>query len=371
MNFPKNIMQIGTVGEYLKVYIEDYVYTFMKQVEQENKEATTRYILYGKEERRDSCHYLFVYGAVEEKEKNKIVQKDYFQMYQVIGRLETKIQQKKIYFKNGTSNMIEGFFIFYEQNPEMQSYLVHMNKKIEVMERTYHARGMKKELPNKQEDAHNANEIVDKGISRKKLETIKSENRKAVKSMKRKPRFKVVSIWSCLMTIMLGIVGVGTMNGYTTMSQFVDDIGQVLELEQTMNEIDTPIIVVEKTTEEKLAEEMELGEVDEVVVENSDEEIGFSESITESEDDIKIEISKEDSEAVISSEVVVMDKQEEATADEKLEHEVYIIQEGDTLAAVCEAKYQSTDKISEVCSLNNIENPDKIIQGQAIILPIE
>ncbi len=370
MNFPKNIMQIGMVGEYLKVYIEDYVYTFMKQVEQENKEATTRYILYGKEERRDSCRYLFVYGAVEEKEENKIVQKDYFQMHQVIGRLETKIQQKKIYFKNGTSNIIEGFFIFYEQNPEMQSYLVHMNKKIEVMERTYHARGMKKELSDKQEDAHNANEIVDKGISRKKLETIKSENRKAVKSMKKKPKFKVVSIWSCLMTIMLVIVGVGTMNGYTTMSQFVDNIGQVLELEQTMNEIETPIIVVEKTTEEKLAEEMGQGEVEEVVG-NSVEEIELSESVTESVDDVKIEISKEESEVVISSEVIVIDNQEETTADEKLEHEVYIIQEGDTLAAVCEAKYQSTDKISEVCSLNNIENPDKIIQGQTIILPIE
>lgn len=47
----------------------------------------------------------------------------------------------------------------------------------------------------------------------------------------------------------------------------------------------------------------------------------------------------------------------------------YIIQKGDTLIGICVKKYGSDARISEICSLNNIENPDDIKVGEKIFLP--
>ena len=51
------------------------------------------------------------------------------------------------------------------------------------------------------------------------------------------------------------------------------------------------------------------------------------------------------------------------------ELESYTIQRGDTLIGICVKRYGSDTRVSEVCSLNNIEDPDDIKVGEKIFLP--
>lgn len=47
----------------------------------------------------------------------------------------------------------------------------------------------------------------------------------------------------------------------------------------------------------------------------------------------------------------------------------YTIREGDTLADICSKYYGSLDKLSTICEVNRIEDANRIIPGQKIMLP--
>lgn len=47
----------------------------------------------------------------------------------------------------------------------------------------------------------------------------------------------------------------------------------------------------------------------------------------------------------------------------------YKVQDGETLYSICLKVYGSLSRVGEVCELNGLENPDKIISGQKLILP--
>ena len=48
---------------------------------------------------------------------------------------------------------------------------------------------------------------------------------------------------------------------------------------------------------------------------------------------------------------------------------VHIVKEGETLYSICLKEYESVSKVEEICRLNQLEDPDKIIVGQKLILP--
>ena len=52
-----------------------------------------------------------------------------------------------------------------------------------------------------------------------------------------------------------------------------------------------------------------------------------------------------------------------------IQHEVYTVMPGDTLNAISLQIYHTVNKVDEICSLNGIDNPDEIREGQKILLP--
>ena len=46
-----------------------------------------------------------------------------------------------------------------------------------------------------------------------------------------------------------------------------------------------------------------------------------------------------------------------------------MIREGDSLEAICHNKYGSLSNMQEICTINNINNPDHISEGQKLYLP--
>ena len=51
------------------------------------------------------------------------------------------------------------------------------------------------------------------------------------------------------------------------------------------------------------------------------------------------------------------------------EYRTYVVQDGQTLYSICLEVYSSLNRVDEICQLNNLESADKIISGQKLILP--
>lgn len=154
---PKNIRQIGEIQQDRKVYLEDYVMTYIRKKEKEGKEGCAG-ILMGKKETDEQGNYLFLTGALLldqeleaqerwkklEEEKNNFFPELEMWGYFLIGTLEeerleeiterlTDTPMIIFHLQEGEDNVywvadkqyyrLKGYFIFYERNPQMQKYI--------------------------------------------------------------------------------------------------------------------------------------------------------------------------------------------------------------------------------------------------------
>lgn len=157
---PKNIRQIGEIQQNQRVYLEDYVMTFLRKKEKEAEQeegSCFAGILAGSGEQEQDGFCIFIKGALlmdtEETEnpweKLEAEQKQSFPETEpvgcfVIGMLEEAYVQEMMKHFEGTTFLIfhvqegeenvylakeneyqrlKGYFIFYERNPGMQKYM--------------------------------------------------------------------------------------------------------------------------------------------------------------------------------------------------------------------------------------------------------
>ena len=114
---PKNVMQIGQTDAHVKIYMEDYVHTFLERC------RDSVCLAFGRKEETDGISYYLIYG-VEKKQDWERGSFPYFKNLERIGEIEAK--DGKIRFKTvqGREIPVQGYFIFYEQNEDMQSYMI-------------------------------------------------------------------------------------------------------------------------------------------------------------------------------------------------------------------------------------------------------
>ena len=176
---PKNIRQIGLIREDYKIYMEDYVYTFLVRLaraEEAGKTKTRVAVLTGETKWQGGTTYLFIKGAVmaegmeaaldhidfstEIWQKIHEEQKKYFEDQEIVGwfysqpQLSIEISEllAKVHLKhfggekvlmllepqeredaffryeNNTMTRLGGYYLYYEKNPYMQSYMLDKNK---------------------------------------------------------------------------------------------------------------------------------------------------------------------------------------------------------------------------------------------------
>lgn len=162
MVLPRNIRQIGEVQQDKKVYLEDYVMTFIQKKARKNPEGWAG-ILMGKKEQDEQGTYVFIKGALlldeslEEKERWEKLEEERarffpeFDMagYFVLGTLEEEklkeiaerlpgpplviyhLQEEEdtVYWSEGKQyQRLKGYFVFYERNPQMQKYMAEFSE---------------------------------------------------------------------------------------------------------------------------------------------------------------------------------------------------------------------------------------------------
>lgn len=128
MHLPTVVRQMGKVTGENRVYIEDYVYTYLNEIKKEKSNLPVRVALYGHAFCRENIHYYLIYGAsgiVDEMENGRDqeeIGKLYFAGYSLIGYVN-------IYEKQNLPGTEKGCYIFYESNEAMQNYMLSCYKR--------------------------------------------------------------------------------------------------------------------------------------------------------------------------------------------------------------------------------------------------
>lgn len=181
VKIPKNVRQIGIIDKKSRIYVEDYVVTYLKRLRREQKHPFGVAALYGKVTYVNSLKYVFVAGAAyREADDNyedgltedmllyyKECGQNYFQDYTGVGiavihdgniRIPVKWHQKinlaglvgrgevfidincdeeeaeYAFVHDDGVEIKEGHYIYYDKNEAMQSFMVDWREKGQVHE---------------------------------------------------------------------------------------------------------------------------------------------------------------------------------------------------------------------------------------------
>ena len=416
-NLPRNIRQVGLTTGNMRIYIEDYVYTFLTRLARNavgsGKEQGCVAVFTGETKWNNGITYLFIRGAlmVEDMEaasdhidfSEKIwakIQEDqakYFpgqeitgwffsrpQMYMETDELLTRIhlryfggekvlmlmepaekEEAFFFFENGLMVRQRGYYIYYEKNPLMQEYMIEKNKDF---------------TPEFTENVSDEAVVSFRKIIRnKKTKKAEKTEEKPQEEMERTSVFSYAAT-ACLVLAVLA-VGAGFYRNYsglpvqpeddyavTVMSgKTEEDASEEKQAENDTNQIQD-VSKQEKSPEEQL--ERNASVTPQITQEAADTEMTETEEPAETVDQTET-FSQEADERKIKKQSTNVEEQTDSSAQTSSDgiYETYVIKPGDTLYQISISHYGNMDAIPEICRLNNLEENQVIYPGQMIVLP--
>ncbi len=133
MQLPSVVRQIGKITGDERVYIEDYVYSYLKKLKNADDSLPVRAAVYGRTFRKNHIRFYFIYGASCEREElengmtQEQIARKYFPDYRLIGYVN-------LYSKENLQGEGEGCYVFYETNEAMQDYLLYCRERLSETE---------------------------------------------------------------------------------------------------------------------------------------------------------------------------------------------------------------------------------------------
>ncbi len=394
---PVNTRTIGTPEGIYILYLEDYVHTFMKKVlaEKTKKSASPEEIvdstqpdiaLYGRSIEERGRYRIVVSGAALLQENTGKVQQyndTYFPTCTYIGsayvslnkdsglRLELTLQNTKV--------ILDDFYIYYDQNEEMQNYLVEWNKA--PLSPTEHEVYVRKKV----DDAARLGRIA------------QAYNREEA---------KVGFMWNVMNVLCLGFVvcvmayGIISINNYSKMQSMQENIDYCMafiaentsfvlpgtetspsdaaaamqENVQAENEKAGAVLADggntddNKTEKENIPDAAETQESDNGQSQTMQQEpaetnaAGLPPETAPQQPDTAQETAQPDTVQAAGTAALPDDGQAAIP-------QYYVVRRGDTLRTICYDIYGDYSRVDEICRWNNIDDPDNILYGQKLLLP--
>ncbi len=343
---PKNIRQIGQVVREPKVYIEDYVVTFARKLSEKSKNGWGMAVLLGKTAEKKSGQPTFIKGAVEvcgleEGNENPFNNeiwsniyegvKNYFPDLEIVGFMILRSGQeagfdekvKKLHENNFTEG---GDILFVFDREEKEESIYHYENQSFEKQTGYYIYYEKNEaMQSYMIDTfgnHSHEAVGEDKVMEQVRELVAAKENNSGKRV----NHLMYAASTALAAVVL-VIGVTSLNNY----------GKMESMEQTLNHISA-----------NMEQEKEVG--------NADEENMIVEMITGHADQLD---QKED----MTEDVVEED--EEVMAGKYY----YIVQKGDTLGSISNTVYGSVEYIEMIREANQIENRDRIYEGQKLIMP--
>lgn len=429
LKIPKNVMQIGTGSPNVKLYMEDYVHTFLERCQ--GKETC---LAFGQQEEKDGIRYYLIYGVEKETDFRR-GNFPYFQKLERIGKIEKKEAAVRFWTVRGEEIQIGGYFIFYEQNEEMQAYMIAEREQSRPAaveeERVMEAINARREKRKAEAAADAARGTTASGAStpntasgRKTVlsrlgalkaaaPTLNAASRKTAFGTAYQARLgstgalfpKLCRIGCLVLLLVLVGTALTSVNQYSDMKAVSALLAGAVRNTKNETENTSPGLIVEETvgwnSSDEMARSAALDEAAQADDTTGTDNTAMEGKVTDNRtaDSVMPDSVMPDSvmpDSVMSDSVtadsVMADGRNAVTTDadaesstarqsasasdsfpqvqEALAHpESYQVQKGDSLIAISRRFYGTDEKVIEICRLNNIKDPNQIQPGQNILLP--
>ena len=375
MELPRNITQVGETDRNCKVYVEDYVVSYMRQMNRFAEEKDITIALYGKMSEEEQITYCFVYGACMiqsiarevrhlsqaqnqeiERLRRKYFPEQEFLGYQILNG--EMIEGFRIYDRN-SCRYVKGYACFFEKNDTMLAYMLETRAEDVQPEKV--EQDKYDEVKKRREERKLRFE--DRYTSKKEAEKTNTDNEQ-MKKFKAAPFvFTAVGCLACLLVLGNDSVqdkardrlGVWYENAksYLVKSDSVDISGEVFLPMVQESSVDMRESQESQTVMSTLVAEDKLA--DAILEENE-------QSAESAAPELEIE---ESADSMVSE----TPQESEMPETNETKQTSYIIQPGDTLIAISTNIYGNDAAVDLICELNHISNPDNIQIGQKILLP--
>lgn len=372
---PKNVRQIGNVCDEPKIYVEDYVDTFLGQLQEKAMEKPVAAALTGEITKCEDKVVVYISGAIRAEdvevegtnlkiseeiwEKIEKEQKEYFKDQKLIGwcLLETghpmsmnrgaQELHRKMYdqentifiWKDASSSdemyfaykynelmQIGGHYIYYEKNPQMQNYMINTRRQNGVT----------------------PSEMVEDRATK----DFRSVVRERMDAKSDRQNSRLIYITSALLVVVVLVIGVSTMNNYDKMEAVQSS------LESLSQSVNSPESQTETVTEDEGDDE------EEGAAAKAQVETGETESVQEASGDTASDSSGEgdtdDTGAVMTADPSEIDLDED---------DYYVVQKGDTLDTISMKVYGDAAHVDAICRMNGLSDGNLIYIGQKLLLP--
>lgn len=410
---PKNIRQIGERDKVLKLYVEDYVNTYLKRLLPAKGADLRVGLLLGSRETHEDTPYVFVDGAVEmeavaqEGEKVVFTEEAWKKAYQEVEQLFPKRtvqgwflcgnpgcglnplnywKQHSQYFTGKNQLMylscglegeesvyitssdgfykLQGYSVYYERNQLMQDYMV-----------------LRKDVP-KVETGGSDQVIRD---FRQRMEEKRSE------AGRHRGTVGVLSGLCSVLAVTVMAGGVAMFNNYQKLHQMETVIASVMPEGSIRDSllssgisgitqngagkgwtgIDTPDYVIEEAPGNISPTEASSGEAVKESPSKIAPETMPASGTREETEALETEAAAETTGAVRET---PKETSKETTAPETKaastgNYQVYTVGDGESLYGICYKLYKSLRHAEEICKINGLADADSIYSGQKLLVP--
>ena len=405
---PKNIRQIGERDQIVKLYVEDYVNTYLKRLYPAGGQELRVGLLLGGMEFNDGTPYIFIDGALEMEDvtdagrrvmfselawkrayrnMEQLFPKRTIQGWFICGRpgddlspinyWKQHIQyfgepNKLMYLSNGTDGeeniyitsedgfyKLQGYSIYYERNQMMQDYMV-----------------LRKDVKRIETDTN------DKVIEefRKRMDEHK------VEVTDRHQTVGLLRGMCMAMSVVILAGGIVMFNNYERMRDMESVIASAIpakaeqiligkkglekeskgESKVVVEEAEGGVYPTTAVNKETMSETMPRGAQGDTMAESKAAET--LPPATQSAKETATQPAKETA-TQPATEAAPQPASQETEAAVSGDPRVHVVQEGETLYGICIAEYQTMNKMKEICELNGLDDENKIVAGQKLLLP--
>ncbi len=364
--FPKNVRQVGNVSDEPKIYVEDYVDTYLSQIRTKAIDAPVAAALAGEIMEQDGQPVVYISGAIQMKEitvdgteilinedtKNDLEEKkkQYFEGQDIVGwcLVETghpmslnrgvnkihgkmfakensifiwkdSVENDEMFFayKYGELMQMGGHYIYYERNPAMQNYMISTRRQNGVT----------------------PSEMVEDRAAKNFRSAIKEK----AEYREQRQSSRILYVTSVLLVIIVLVIGVSAMNNYEKMESVQSSLESLSQSVNKPGEDKTPAkekkVYAADAGDDTQPEDTE--ETEDEVKESTEETGGSAENMPEAF----------------------------ATLEQLSETDFYVVKKGDTLDTISIDVYGDRGHVDAICKMNGLKDGNLIYIGQKLLLP--
>ena len=416
--FPANIKQIGTIDKGLRIYVEDYVATFIQQYAQAAGSNERLAFLIGKYVTIDSQAVLFISGAIEGRycleergamefsDKSREHMLDtmdkYFSSLEVVGWVQSQpgygtylnskyynyhmenfkkdfqvllvtdpIQKLSSFFVyNDSSELTEsrGYFIYYDKNKAMHEYMIdNKSQNFAMPHKINDSKKDDDEIFNEKEEEPKA---ISRPVSLRAASTSSSPGSKNRTAVNIRGSGTATYDHRRIINMLTGLCAVMFLVSFIMGAGLLKSDDRISLLEQNLVALNTAYRNLAHSNEQivsAFATGAPITANSALVVTEDGNKLLEAENAKAAE----AAFAPVPPESVIPEPVALTLPQiaEIQTPSLASVPETYMVQQGDSLIGISQKFYGSREMVEKIMEANNITDPDKIFFGKILLMP--